>query len=48
MHPGPYHCLASPTPKVVERTIKGLNKHAEQFDMMGFVNLVLITKLIFM
>jgi len=36
MHPGPYHCLASPTPKVVERTIKGLNKHAEQFDMMGF------------
>ena len=36
MHPGPYHCLASPTPKVVERTIKGLDKHAEQFDMMGF------------
>ena len=36
MHPGPFHCLASPTPKVVERTIKGLNKHAEQFDMMGF------------
>ena len=36
MHPGPFHCLASPNPKVVERTIKGLNKHAEQFDMMGF------------
>ena len=36
MHPGPYHCLASPTPKVVERTIIGLDKHAEQFDMMGF------------
>jgi UV DNA damage endonuclease len=36
MHPGPFHCLASPTPKVVERTIKGLNKHAEQFNMMGF------------
>ena len=36
MHPGPYHCLASPTPKVVKRTIIGLNKHAEQFDMMGF------------
>ena len=36
MHPGPFHCLASPTPKVVERTIKGLDKHAEQFDMMGF------------
>ena len=36
MHPGPFHCLASPTPKVVERTIKGLDKHADQFDMMGF------------
>ena len=36
MHPGPYHCLASPSSTVVERTIKGLNKHAEQFDMMGF------------
>jgi len=36
MHPGPFHCLASPNPKVVERTIKGLDKHAEQFDMMGF------------
>jgi len=36
MHPGPYHCLASPSLNVVERTIKGLDKHAEQFDMMGF------------
>jgi len=36
MHPGPFHCLASPNPKVVERTVKGLDKHAEQFDMMGF------------
>ena len=36
MHPGPYHCLASPSSNVVERTIKGLDKHAEQFDMMGF------------
>ena len=36
MHPGPYHCLASPTEKVVQRTIKGLNKHSEQFDLMGF------------
>jgi len=36
MHPGPYHCLASPNPKVVKRTINGLNKHSEQFDMMGF------------
>ena len=36
MHPGPYHCLASPNPKVVKRTVIGLNKHSEQFDMMGF------------
>jgi UV DNA damage endonuclease len=36
MHPGPFHCLASPNPKVVTRTIIGLDKHAEQFDMMGF------------
>jgi UV DNA damage endonuclease len=36
MHPGPYHCLASPSPKVVERTIRGLEKHSEQFDMMGY------------
>jgi len=36
MHPGPFHCLASPNDKVVKRTIIGLNKHSEQFDMMGF------------
>ena len=36
MHPGPFHCLASPNSKVVTRTIIGLDKHAEQFDMMGF------------
>jgi UV DNA damage endonuclease len=36
MHPGPYHCLASPNPKVVKRSILGLHKHSEQFDMMGF------------
>ena len=36
MHPGPSHCLASPHPTVVKRTINGLNKHSEQFDMMGF------------
>ena len=33
MHPGPYHCLASPNPKVVERTILGLHKHSEQFNI---------------
>ncbi len=36
MHPGPFHCLASPNPKVVQRTIIGLDKHSEQFDMMGY------------
>jgi len=36
MHPGPFHCLASPNSKVVDRTVIGLDKHAEQFDMMGF------------
>ena len=36
MHPGPYHCLASPNPKVVKRSILGFHKHSEQFDMMGF------------
>jgi len=36
MHPGPYNCLASPNPKVVEKTVRELNKHSEQFNMMGF------------
>jgi UV DNA damage endonuclease len=36
MHPGPFHCLASPKEKVIKRTIIGLNKHAEQFDMMDY------------
>ena len=36
MHPGPFHCLASPNDKVVKRTVIGLNKHSEQFDMMGY------------
>ena len=36
MHPGPYNCLASPTKKVVEKTIRELNFHSEQFNMMGF------------
>ena len=36
MHPGPFHCLASPNPKVVKRTIIGLDKHSEQFNMMGY------------
>ena len=36
MHPGPYNCLASPTQKVVEKTIRELNFHSLQFDMMGY------------
>lgn len=36
MHPGPFNCLASPNEKVVKKTIKELNQHSEQFDMMGY------------
>ena len=36
MHPGPYNCLASPTQKVVEKTVRELNFHSEQFNMMGY------------
>ena len=36
MHPGPYNCLASPNPKVVQKTIMELHSHAEQMDMLGF------------
>ena len=36
LHPGPYNCLASPNQKVVEKTIRELNCHSEQFNMMGF------------
>ena len=36
MHPGPYNCLASPTKKVVEKTVRELNFHSEQFNMMGY------------
>ena len=35
-HPGPYNCLASPTPAVVAKTVRELDKHSEQFNMMGF------------
>ena len=34
-HPGPFNCLASPNEKVVEKTIKELNDHAIQMDLMG-------------
>ena len=36
MHPGPYNCLASPKQKVVDKTIRELNFHSEQFNMMGY------------
>jgi UV DNA damage endonuclease len=36
MHPGPYNCLASPNQKVVEKTVRELNFHSEQFNMMGY------------
>ena len=36
MHPGPYNCLASPNQKVVDKTIRELNVHSEQFNMFGF------------
>ena len=35
-HPGPFHVLGSTNPAVVERTIIGLERHSEVFDLMGF------------
>ena len=35
-HPGPFHVLGSPTPAVVTKSILGLERHSEVFDMMGF------------
>ena len=35
-HPGPYHVLGSLNPKVVEKTIIGLERHSETFDLLGF------------
>ena len=36
MHPGPYNCLASPNPKVVAKTVRELDCHSEQMNMLGF------------
>ena len=36
MHPGPYNCLASPNQKVVEKTVRELDCHSEQMNMLGF------------
>ena len=35
-HPGPFHVLGSPTESVVEKTIIGLERHSEMFDIMGY------------
>lgn len=34
-HPGPFNCLASPTESVVTKTIKELNDHGTQMELMG-------------
>ncbi|KAI8141609.1 UV-endonuclease UvdE-domain-containing protein [Fennellomyces sp. T-0311] len=35
VHPGQYNQLASPTPDVIDRTIKDLSYHASMLDLMG-------------
>ncbi|MDB4543215.1 UV DNA damage repair endonuclease UvsE [bacterium] len=35
-HPGPFHVLGSPNLEVAERSIIGLERHSEMFDMMGY------------
>ena len=35
-HPGPFHVLGSPNLEVAERSIIGLERHSEIFDLMGF------------
>jgi UV DNA damage endonuclease len=35
-HPGPFNCLASPRPEVVQKTISELNKHSQLMDLFGF------------
>jgi len=34
-HPGPFNCLASPTPQVVENTIYELEQHSRLIDLLG-------------
>ena len=34
-HPGPFHVLGSPRLDVVEKSIIGLERHSEMFDLMG-------------
>jgi UV DNA damage endonuclease len=35
-HPGPFHVLGSPSQAVVDKTIIGLERHSQIFDLMGF------------
>lgn len=35
-HPGPFHVLGSPTEDVVAKSIIGLERHSEMFDLMGY------------
>ena len=35
-HPGPFHVLASPNQDVVEKSIIGLERHSEMWDLMGY------------
>jgi len=35
-HPGPFHVLASPKEEVVARSIIGLERHSEMWDLMGY------------
>ena len=35
-HPGPFHVLGSPREHVVARSIIGLERHSEMFDIMGY------------
>ena len=35
-HPGPFHVLGSPTQAVIDKSIIGLERHSETFDLMGY------------
>jgi len=35
-HPGPFHVLGSPNQAVVEKSIIGLERHSEMWDLMGY------------
>ena len=35
-HPGPFHVLGSPNQAVIDKSIIGLERHSETFDLMGY------------